>query len=214
MTLSATDVCNMALDILHEAPLTAYTTDGTRVANWFVRNYETMRDAEFEAHPWVFARADVSITVNATAPAFGWLYRYALPSDFMRIGYLNYDGYFEQIPIPHAIASADPADVADLAAAPKGWLYCDVGSAVKLTYIRQITDPSRWAKLFVQAHAAGMARQLSHWLTGKAAFVQIADALYKEAMTKARRANLLLSTPERAYDSDVISARWATGCIT
>ncbi len=207
MTLTATDIANMALDLLHEAPLTDYTTDGTRVAEWFVRNYATCRDAEFEAHPWRFAMTRVSITVDSTAPAFGWSYRYALPSTFMRIGYLNYDGVFENPPIPHEIEGADEADEV---AAPKGWLLCDVGSAIKLVYVRQITEAEDLSMLFAEALAANMARKLSHWLTGKANMVQIADAYYKEAMTKARKANALLSTPERAYADDVIAARYTT----
>ncbi len=208
MTLTATNICNMALDLLHEAPMTDYTTDGTRVANWFVRNYATMRDAEYEAHPWRFAMTRAALTVDSTAPVFGWLYRYALPADFMRIGYLNYDGYFENVPIPHEIEGADEADEV---AAPRGWLLCDVGSSIKLVYVRQITEAEDLPMLFVKAFAAGMARELCHWLTGKANMVAIADGFYKEAMTKARKANALLSTPERAYDNDVISVRYLSG---
>ena len=44
--------------------------------------------------------------------------------------------------------------------------------------------------------------------------VQIAAAAYDMALKRAKRANALLSTPERPYDSDVINARYLTGVTT
>lgn len=208
MTITANDVANMALDLLTEAPMTDYTSETTPEALWFQRNFETSRDAEFEEHPWRFAMTRVSLTVNVTAPAFGWSYRYALPSDFMRIGYLNYDGIFENPTIPHEIEGADEADEVT---APRGWLLCDVSSSIKLVYVRQRTEAEDWASLFVEALAAKMALKLSHWLTGKQSMTQVAALAYSDALKRAKRANALLSTPERPYDNDVIAARYASG---
>lgn len=208
MTITANDVANMALDLLVEAPMTDYTIETTPEALWFQRNFATARDAEFEEHPWKFAATRIALTVDVTAPSFGWYYRYALPSDFMRIGYLNDQGIFEYPPIPHEIEGADEADEAT---APKGWLLCNVSTTIKLVYIRQRTEAEDWSSLFTEALAAKMAVKLSHWLTGKQSMTQVAMAAYDLALKRAKRANAFLSTPERAYDSDVIAARYTSG---
>lgn len=207
MTLTKTSICNMALDLLKEAPLTDVDVDGTPESEWLVRNFDVCRDAELEAHPWRFAMTRVSITVNVTAPAFGWSYRYALPADFLRIGYLNYDGIFENPPIPHEIEGADEADEVT---APMGWLLCDVGSSIKLVYVRQRTEAEDLPNLFAEMLAANLAMKMANWMTGKSSYVQIAAGYYDAALKKARRANALLSTPERAYDNDVIAARYSS----
>lgn len=51
---SDVDVFNLALDLLKEAPITAFTDD-TAVAEWGLRNYVTARNAELREHPWKFA---------------------------------------------------------------------------------------------------------------------------------------------------------------
>lgn len=196
---TANDICNMALDVLKEAPLTDYTTDNTSVSRWFVRNYATFRDAELEAHPWRFAMKRAAITVDGTAPDFGWSYRYAVPTDFKRVGYLNYSGVFEADPIPHEVEGS--------------YILTNQSATIDLVYVYAITDTTKFSALFCQALAAAMARALAHWLTGKANMVGIADAAYSQALARARRANALLSTPERPYADDVINARYSSGCI-
>lgn len=193
---TANDICNMALDVLKEAPLTDYTTDNTSVSRWFVRNYATFRDAELEAHPWRFAMTRATASADAAAPTFGWKYKYAKPAGLLRIVQMNSSGYFEYDPIPHELEG--------------DWILTDQSSTIYLVYVQQITDPTKHTNLFNQALAAAMARALSHWLTGKANMVAIADAAYKEALARARRANALFSTPERAFDSDVINARYCS----
>lgn len=51
---SDVDVANQALDLLKEAPITAFTDD-TPEARWMARNYSTSRNAELREHPWKFA---------------------------------------------------------------------------------------------------------------------------------------------------------------
>ncbi len=180
-----------------------YTTDTTPEALWFQRNYATSRDAELEDHPWRFALKEAVLTADATAPVFkaagggGWSYRYARPTDLLRIGYLNFNGDFEADPIPHEIQG--------------DWIYCDQVTTIYLAYIWQITDVTKYYNLFNEALAAKMATKIAHWMTGKQAFVQIAAAAYTLALARAKRANALLSTPERPYDSDVINARYTSG---
>ena len=188
------DVCNQALDLLREAPLTDYLTDDTPESRWFIRNYATARDAELEEHPWKFALKRASIPADATAPTFDWAYRYAVPGDFKALARFTYDGTFEGTPVPHEIEGA--------------WILTNLSSTIKIVYVYAITDPTLFSALFVEALAAKLATKMAHWMTGKASMVQVAGAAYQTAIARAKRANALLSTPERAYDTDVISARY------
>lgn len=198
-TRTATGVCNMALDLLTEAPMTDYTTDGTPEALWFVRNYADTRDAELEEHPWRFALKRATITVDATAPTdTEWLYRYAIPSDCLRLLPVRYLGEFEAPPIPHEVFQAE------------GFILTDEPNELVVQYIYQITDTTKFTALFTEALAAKLAMKGAHWLTHKAGMVEEARAAYKDALIRAKRANAFVGTPERPYDDDVIAARYAT----
>lgn len=192
--LDEVDVWNQALDLLKEAPFRS-TTDNTSVSRWFERNYATIRDAVTRAYPWNFARARASLTADATAPDFGWAYRFALPADCLRPMPLTVDGEWEGQPIQHEVEG--------------GYILTDDPGPVYLRYIAQKTDPADWEPLFVRALAGALAAQAAHWMTGKASFVQIADAQYQGALREARRIDASEGTMERAYDSDVISARYS-----
>lgn len=54
-SLTETNVCNMALDYLDEAPIASLDSDTSPRALWLQRNYDTTRDALLRAHPWKFA---------------------------------------------------------------------------------------------------------------------------------------------------------------
>lgn len=195
MTISETDVCNLALDLLKQSPMTVYTSDDTDEARWFVRNYAIARDAELEEHPWKFALKRASIDVDATAPTFDWSYRYAKPADYKQIVRLNNYGYFDSTPLPFEIEGA--------------WILTNESTPIKLLYVYAATDVTLFPALFIEALAAKMALKLAHWLTGKASMVQLADQAYVTAIDRAKRANALQATPQRPYASDVVAARYA-----
>ena len=77
-------IWNMALDLLREQPLAAIT-DEKATAKWLTRNYDQQRDYLLERLPWKFALDRDEIAADATAPAWGWSYRYLLPTDALRI---------------------------------------------------------------------------------------------------------------------------------
>lgn len=69
MTVTQTQVCNLALDLLHQVPLGAsdLSNNTKAVAQWFNRNWEFARDAVLRAYPWNFAitRAELELTTQA-----------------------------------------------------------------------------------------------------------------------------------------------------
>ena len=71
--MTETDICNMALDILKEAPISSLT-DVRPIASWLNRNFATQRDAALSLANWNFALTRTTLAADATAPAFGWDY--------------------------------------------------------------------------------------------------------------------------------------------
>ena len=128
------------------------------------------------------------------AEEFGWEHRYPVPSDCLRMLPLREEGEFEGRLIPHEIE--------------QGYILTDKGTELKVRYISEFTDTTRFDPLFVEALAARMAVKMAHWLTGKANMVQIASNAYKEAISKATLANSLESTSERPADEEVIDQRY------
>ena len=60
------DIWNMALDLLHEAPVSSPVED-TSVRLWFSRNFAQVRDSELRKFAWNFALARVQIAASAEA---------------------------------------------------------------------------------------------------------------------------------------------------
>lgn len=182
------------MDMLHEGPFTDVDTDNTANSRWFVRNYEVTRDAEIRKHVWNFAKKRAVVTVDGTAPTFGWSKRYAVPTDCLRVLQLRYDGEFEGATIPFEVEGA--------------YILTEQTATLNLLYLWQITDTTKFDPNFVEALACRLAMKAAHRFTGKQSMVQTAASFYADAISEARLANAIEGTPQRAYDDDVIAARY------
>ena len=191
--MNRTDICNLALDHLREAPIGHIDADGS-VSEWFQRNFDAVLDGVLRDHPWNFAITRASIAVDETAPDFGWTYRYALPTDCVRLLQIRSGGYLNGAPVEHEIEGE--------------YILTNAPTPLKIRYIKTMSDPSKWDALFVEAMAAALALKMSHWLTGKTSYVQMAKALYDEALAKAKRIDGMEGTPEAIYADDVIGVRY------
>lgn len=191
--MNRTDICNLALDHLREAPIGHIDADGS-VSEWFQRNFDAVLDGVLRDHPWNFAITRASIAVDGTAPDFGWTYRYALPTDCVRLLQIRSGGYLNGAPVEHEIEGE--------------YILTNAPTPLKIRYIKTMSDPSKWDALFVEAMAAALALKMSHWLTGKTSYVQMAKALYDEALAKAKRVDGMEGTPEAIYADDVIGVRY------
>ena len=89
-TIMATQVslCNLALDRVSEKPITTIA-DVTPRAEACAREYQDTLDAILRRAFWSFAIVRSSLTVNSTAPAFGYDYAFDLPTDCIRLETVN-----------------------------------------------------------------------------------------------------------------------------
>ena len=81
-------LCNLALDKVSEKPITDIAAVLPR-AEALNREYQQALDVVLRRAFWSFAIVRTSLTVNSTAPAFGYDYAFDLPADCIRLETVN-----------------------------------------------------------------------------------------------------------------------------
>jgi hypothetical protein len=154
---SVIQVANRALTKLGSARITSLADD-VKAARSISSCFEDLRDDELRAHRWQFAMKRTSLAALSDAPAFGYKYQYALPSDFLRIDMV--DDRF-----PAAIMD-NYIDAEYLEWTLEGnVILTDIAAPLKLRYIAQITDPTLWDENFREALASRIAMEIAEDLT-------------------------------------------------
>lgn len=93
MSSTDVDVSNSALGKLGVDKITTLSDD-SRQAKLCKEQYPKTKRKILRSHPWNFAMDRAVIAANPAAPAFGYLYKYALPADCLRVVDFN-DGLCE-----------------------------------------------------------------------------------------------------------------------
>lgn len=189
----ATDICNLALDLLAEAPIADLSED-RRIARWCDRNYDTARDSLLRKAPWRFAVRLAELSA-ATPPIFGWTYAYALPADCLR-------------PLPLTVNGAPNGAIIQSEVIGQR-LETDAPAPVRLRYIGRITDVTTYPADFAEALAAALAMKMAHWLTGKTGYQDIALQSYREALNNAVLTDAIDGTIAEPDASHWLAERWS-----
>lgn len=164
-----TGICNLALDLLAEAPI-ASLADDRRIARWCARNYATARDSLLRKAPWRFA-VKLAELPAASASAFGFANAYDLPADCLRPLPLTVNGAAEGAIVPSEVIA--------------GQLHTDAAVPLKLRYVFRNADVTAYPADFTEALSAALAMKMAHWLTGKSGYFRIAQAVWREALESA-----------------------------
>lgn len=193
---SKTQIFNLALDHLKEQSVTS-PTDNTPQAIWLNRNFDLSRDAVLRSHPWNFARRRATLNALTDAPAFQWLYQYALPADFLRLIPLTVSGDPDGAEVPYELEGSTSGLV----------ILTNQTAPLRVRYIARITDTGLFDPLFVQALGAHLAYGMAHWLTGKTSFKQLAAEIYQNALDEAMRVDGLENYLPRPIGDDWLASR-------
>jgi hypothetical protein len=190
--MDETQICNLALDTLKEAPISSLAEERP-IARWCNRNFATQRDAALSMANWNFAMKRQSIAVDATAPAFGWKYAYTLPAGCVRLLPLTHDGTDEGSPVAHVVEG--------------GKVLANMAGPLRVRFVNRATNYDAYHPLFVDYLSARLARRMAHWLTGKTSYLQIASALMEQAWNDAWAADAMEGDTPRAADDEWVEAR-------
>jgi hypothetical protein len=171
-------ICNLALARLGDSRITALT-DATAQAQYCSLFYsQTLEELQTE-FDWQFCRKLASLTADATAPAFGYARRFAVPSDFLRLIRLN--GIDED-------ENFSKWEIVD------GFIHTDLAAPAQIEYIASVTDSAKFPAVFVEILSAKLAANLAMPLTGsKDLFSQMAE-VFSANMQRPVVKSLILAT--------------------
>ena len=154
MPNSEVDLCNRALSRLGTratiAALSENSTEARTAAIW----YAATRDALLRAHDWNFARRRIALA-ELGAPSSGWAYRFALPSDCLRL--LRLESGARGLPSPRFEVAADGAGRVVL---------CDEPAPLAV-YTARVADPGLFDPGFAQALVDQLAAHVAYPITQK-----------------------------------------------
>lgn len=185
-----TDIANMALGVLDEAPIDDIDDNDT-AARLCKLHFAQTRQSELAKHDWAFAITSDDVTGTDTGSGEGTLnWSYAVPSGALRILPLTYDGEPNGIPISWRQEGAI--------------ILSDQESPRTILYIADKTDPTDWTPLFTEVFVAALAVKIALPLTHKSGMIDVAKAAYQTAMQDA-----LLSNAMRTK-GNLYNASWAS----
>ncbi len=188
--VSTVDICNLALDELGEAAITALD-EGSPVANLCSRNYAPARDQVLRSHPWNFAVARRRLARLAEVPAFGFAYGYQRPTDWLRTLSVHAgDGGRDAVPY-RMEGDRLLSDAPDLF----------------LRYIARVEDPNQYDALFVDALAMRLAARLTKAINQSTGEKERIEALYRDALRKARAVDGVEDFAEAVPDGSWLGVR-------
>jgi hypothetical protein len=193
-------IYNRVLTKLGSQPVTS-TSDESEQCRVLNRIWEYVRDAELRDNNWNFAITRASLSADGTAPAWGYDTRYAMPSDCLRI--IEIDGFTG---LNEPLGSVGPGDP-DFRIEGR-YILCDETSEIDIRYISKEINVSDWDSLFVDAIAARMAFEACEPLTNNASKKEQFLRDYKEAISKARRADGIETPAEPLQEDSWLLARF------
>lgn len=165
---SETDCLNDALSQIGASRITAID-DGSTNANHCTVFYPSLRDGMIRSAKWNFSLERVALALDATAPAFEFAYRYALPADCLRVWQ-----YFGGSPAVSTVVTDPNAYSIQPRYKIEGrYLLSNDGQAYIL-YGKRVTNPSLWDSLFYQT--------LTTWLASKLASAIMKDPKMSNAL--------------------------------
>lgn len=201
---SDVEICNLALTEINQrliSSLDAEPEDSPQQA-YCKLVYNTARRSLLESYDWSFALERAKITANKvyttnetllargepfTNDYFGWQSAFQLPADCLKVSGV-YDEYWRKIvniQSPHLAW----AKQGDMIFTQQG--YSSVSGNVTLPklflqYVKDIEDVNRFSPSFIEALALNIARKLTKQFNNSAAFSQLLDVKFDEALREAK----------------------------
>ena len=161
----ATDlsICNNALVQLGNEPLLNLTDTTKKAVRLCVQFYDQTVEEVLRAYNWNCATVRDTLTVDETAPAWGFNFRYALPADCLRVIGFSSASVNWKIENGYILADSDGGEI---------------------SYIKSITAADMDA-LLRSAVSARLAAYLAFPLTNSATVAKAMFDLYKEKLADA-----------------------------
>lgn len=195
MSVSAIDICNLALTRLGHAPIQAFPpAENSEEARKCYLLYDRIRRTSLRAHPWNFATTTVALAQLAGDEIlYDFDYVYQLPADCLRVLLV--------------VDPADPtSDEIPFEVRAGGVLLTDQPDA-RLRYIKDVSDSSFFDEQFVEAFSYRLAADLAMPITGKAEYVNAMNSLFNTTIRAAMATDAKERRREPRIGKSFIDAR-------
>jgi len=188
MAVSEVHICNMALGSLGAEQINALT-ENSQAARWCNIFYETNRDACLVLHNWNGVTKRATLARLSAAPAWGYQYKYQLPSDCLRVWRAK------------ATASEDD-DTGEIEYKVEGRELLTDEENVYIKYIARETDPTKYPPLVIEVMAARLSWLLAYPVARSSSLQQEKLKEFDMILAEARRIDAMEGTAEQIKESD------------
>lgn len=190
---SDVDICNIALDVLNEPPISSLDTPSNKAEKLMARHYDQVRRETLAKFVWNFAKKRAVLARSGT-PAFDYDDAYKLPSDYVR---------FVSVGGANEISYTNLYDVEgdDILVNNGG------SSSLKLRYVSDFTDVTKFSPLFVKLFTLYLAEAISYKLTGTQANVERVNKQIEIHEKKAKSVEGQERPPKKREVSRSLAAR-------
>lgn len=196
---SHVEIGNRALTKLGATRITSFN-DNSKAARALNSLWPTVLKAELSRRYWNFALARTSLPALSDQPAWGFNYQYQLPNDYLKLVQVN-DIYIATNLTDYRQSDDSPWAIEGQA------ILCDLGSPLKIRYVRNITDPGLFHPLFVETLASKLAYEACYEITQSREGQKQAMEDYKMALKDAATSNAIERPPVGIADDAFILGR-------
>lgn len=181
MSVSNVDIANNALVKLGASTIISFT-ENSQAARAVNVIYDQLRNSVLRDHKWNFATKRVTLAQNSEAPAFEYVYSYALPTDCLRVIQMERRDMIFQIEGRNLLTDESPA---------------------KIIYIAEISDPNQYDAMFIEAFSARLAAELAVPLTDSRTLANDMMSMYEGKIRDARSLD-----SQESGEMEVVADTW------
>jgi hypothetical protein len=186
-------ICNLALDLVKEAPIKGFLSPTDKTAALCNRWYALIREAVLQAYNWNFALKSRAIQRGGTPEVSAYADYYVFPNDYLKL---------------RAIGDPDiPLGERTFEIQGKHLFY-DNGNEASLDiwYTKDETDVALYPALFIKLLSEELAVVLGKKLTARPAIIAEIKSERMESRQKAMAMNGQIRPPKRYENSRIVSA--------
>lgn len=180
-SVSKVDICNLTLMKLGAQRITSLTEVNDHVT-LFNEFYDRVRQATLEAYPWRFALRRASLVKSAAAPEWDFTNQFALPSGCLKV---------------------ETTDAPDSEWIEESGFILSNRDSMKITFIFDETDTTKFSPLYVEALAEHLASEMSIGVQGLSGGKQTFFELYQGKLREARTRDSQVGSPKKLPEADL-----------
>ena len=207
MTNSEVGICNLALSLLNVNPITSIEVPDTANEELCALWYDQTRQEALRRQPWNFAVKRVVLAASSEQPAFGDGTFFNLPSDFIRMKWINESNLRLNDAVPHGRYSIEGGKIL-----LSNRLSGDTAE-LRLVYISDFKTVSRMDAAFIGYFTHLLAQNLAYPVTQSNTTVERTNSLMERAETIARAIDGQDNPPKIIERSRAIAARNSRGRV-